>query len=101
MKYLALLTPAAGKSVEDITPYIVAEIKAVWASYTSDALREFYFSQSPPIITLIYEVANEASLHAELDRLPMIEEKLLDRQVVALGAFVHLQALFDKNLMAS
>jgi hypothetical protein len=101
MKYLVLLTPAAGKTVEDVAPYMVEEIKAVWSSYNSAVLREFYFSPSPPTVTLIYEVADEAAVHAELDRLPMIEEKLLDRQVVALGPFVQLQALFGKSLMGT
>ena len=99
MKYLVLLTPAAGKKVEDIAPHMVAEIKAVWESYNNGVLREFYFSPGPPVVTLIYEVADEATLHSELDRLPMIQEHLLDRQVVALGPFVQFQALFDKSLL--
>ncbi|TBU94627.1 superoxide dismutase [Phytopseudomonas dryadis] len=101
MKYLVLLTPSAGSTLEDITPHMAAEIKAVWASYSKGSIREFYFSPNPPTVTLIYELANEATLHAELDLLPMIKEGLLDHQVVALGPFVQLQTLFDKRLVGS
>lgn len=101
MKYLVLLTPSAGKTLDDIAPHMAAEIKAVWTSYSEGSIREFYFSPSPPIVTLIYELADDATLHAELDRLPMIEEGLLDRQVVALGPFVQLKTLFDKRLADS
>lgn len=101
MKYLVLLTPSVGKTLDEIVPHMVDEIKAVWADYSEGLIREFYFSPSPPIVTLVYEVPNETMLHAKLDGLPMIEEGLLDRQVVMLGPFTQLQALFDKSLAGS
>lgn len=98
MKYLVLLTPASGKSLDDIKTHMVSERRAVWNAYANGVLREFYFSPSPPTVTLIYEANDELALNAELDRLPMIVERLLDRQVVALGPFAQLQALFDESL---
>lgn len=96
MKYLVLLTLSEGKSLDDVKPHMVSEIRAVWEGYQRNVLREFYFSPDPPTVSLIYEVPNEAALDVELSRLPMIKERLLDHQVVSLGPFMQLQALFDQ-----
>lgn len=99
MKYLVLLTPAAGKKAEDISPHKVAEIKAVWRAYLAGTLREFYFSPAPPTVTLIYEVPDATALERELNGLPLVEFGLLDYQVIQLGPFLQFQALFDQGLM--
>lgn len=99
MKYLVLLTPAAGAKPEDFAPHKVAEIKAVWSAYAAGTLREFYASASPPVFTLIYEVPDAAALDAELTKLPLIEFSLLDHRVIELGPFQQLQGLFDKSLL--
>jgi hypothetical protein len=98
MKYLVLLTPAAGKTAGDFGPHKIAEVNSVWAAYNSGALREFYASPSPTAVTLIYEVPDRAALSLELEKLPMIRAGLLDRQIVQLGPFLQLAALFDKSL---
>ncbi len=46
MKFLVLLTPTEGKTIEDFKPHMVPEIEAVWASYLGDELREFYFPRT-------------------------------------------------------
>lgn len=99
MKYLVLLTPAPGRSREEFAAHHIEETKAVWAAYRGGLLREMYFQANPTVATLIYEAADEAAVNAEVDRLPMVEVGLLDRQVVQLGPWLPFEALFDKALM--
>jgi hypothetical protein len=101
MQFLVLLTPHAHTSGEAFKPYLVPEQVHVWASYRQGHLREFYFQQEPTVITMIYELPDLDGLHAELDKLPMIEAGLLDRQVVHLGAWAPLEVIFDKTLIAT
>jgi hypothetical protein len=49
-------------------------------------------------VILIYEAPDEVALEETIGRLPMVKEQVLDHQVFELGAFGHLQVLFDKNL---
>lgn len=100
MKFLVLLTPIAEASQQAFEPYLVAEQLHVWTSYRAGLLREFYFQQQPTVITLVYEMPDLASLHAELDMLPMVEVGLFDRQVVVLGPWAPLEVIFDKALTA-
>ncbi len=50
-----LLASCAGTTLNDITPRVVAKIKAVWNSYNNGSLREFYLP-GPAMVTLIYGV---------------------------------------------
>jgi hypothetical protein len=94
MKFLVLLTPSSGKTLDDFMPHMVPEIEAVWASYVGDELREFYFSKDPQVVTLIYELPSSEAVHVAVDALPMVEAGLLDRKVVHLGPFHQIAALF-------
>ncbi|OWK33137.1 superoxide dismutase [Sphingomonas dokdonensis] len=97
MKFLVLLTPARGKTPDDFKPHMVREVEAVWASYVGDELREFYFSKDPQVLTLIYELPSAEAVHGTVDALPMVEAGLLDRQVVHLGPFNQIAALFTQS----
>lgn len=94
MKFLVLLTPAAGKAKDDFQPHMIAEIEAVWMSYLAGDLREFYFSPDPQVVTLVFEANDSAAVNRKIDELPMVEAGLLDRQIVHLGPFHQFQALF-------
>src|ERR1700760_3670809 len=96
MKFLVLLTPAKGKTIEDFKPHMVPEIEAVWTSYLSDELREFYFSKDPQVVTLIYELPSLEAVVRALDALPMVEVGLLERDVVHLGPFHQIASLFAR-----
>jgi hypothetical protein len=101
MKYLALLTPSPGRTLDEFGPYFVPEERVVWASYRDERLREAYFQPTPPAVILIYEAADSASVDAELDQLPMVKARLLDRQIFHLGPWLPLEKVFDKKLMES
>jgi hypothetical protein len=100
MKFLVLLTPAAQRTLAEFAPYAIEEEIAIWGAYRNGQLRECYFQSSPPEVTLIYEAADVADVHIELDRLPMIKAGLLERRVVHLGPWLPIEAVFDRTIMA-
>ncbi|WP_339652077.1 hypothetical protein [Halopseudomonas pelagia] len=99
MKFLVVFKIAEGKSMDDVAPLMVDEIKEVWRSYQEGSLREFYFSPKRPAVVLIYEADDEAAVEIAVSRLPMVKESVLSHETFELAAFSHLQALFDMDLM--
>ena len=95
MKYLALLTPAAGRSMADFQPHLVAEEKVVWAMYAAGTVRELYFQPDPLRVSLVFEAADAAEVKAHLATLPMIGAGLLDADITALGPWQMFEQLFD------
>jgi hypothetical protein len=59
------------------------------------------FKFEPFTVTFIFEAESPESVSAELDRLPVVRAGLLERHIVALGPWVQIEMLFDKNLMQS
>lgn len=95
MKILALLTPVAGKTGADFQPLMVAEEKAVWALYRAGTLREMYFQPDPVIVSLVFEAGNPTEVDAALQSFPMVQAGLLEIQIVTLGPWMPLEALFE------
>ena len=95
MKYLALLTPVAGRSMGDFQPHILAEEKVVWAMYAAGVIRELYFQPEPLRVSLVFEATGNAQVEAHLATLPMIKAGLLAADVIALGPWLMFEELFD------
>ena len=99
MKFLALLTMSAGSDRAAFPSLLVVEEQVIWASYRVGLLREKYFQRDPLAVSLIYETGSIDEVHTELDKLPMVQAGLLDRQIVSLGPWLPLEVMFDKSLM--
>lgn len=94
MKFLVLLTPAAGRDPAEFKPYAVAEMQAVWHDYKAGALREIYFSPSPVVVSVIYETSVRDDLETLVARLPMVEAGLLAVQIIEMGPMHSFEVLF-------
>jgi len=94
MKFLVLLTPAAGRDPAEFKSYAVAEMQAVWHDYKAGALREIYFSPSPVIVSVIYETSARDELETLVARLPMVEAGLLSVQIIEMGPMHSFEVLF-------
>lgn len=97
MKILALLTPAAGKALEDFRPLVVAEEQALWPMYREGLVRDMHFQPEPLTVALTFEAAGKPEAEAALGRLPMIQAGLLDVRLVALGPWLPVEALFREG----
>ena len=75
---------------------MVPEVRTMWDAYKAGRLREFYFSAAPPIVTLVYEAADEISIRGEIEELPLVAEGLLEYQVIEQGPFPQFEVLFLK-----
>ncbi len=99
MKILALLTMAQSADRAAFGPLLVPEEQVLWAAYRQGALREWYFQPDPLAIALVYEAADTAEVERHIDALLMVQAHLLDRRIVALGPWLPLEVIFDKELM--
>jgi hypothetical protein len=95
MRYLAILKPIDGKPVEEIKALMVPELRTMWDAYKAGRLREFYFSATPPVVTLVYEVADADSARRELNELPLVAKGLLDYHLIEQGPFPQFEVLFS------
>ena len=94
MKILAIITPKPGVAPAAFQPHMVAEERAVWASYEAGALREMYFQPEPIVVTLIFEAATKAEVVDHLADYPMVKAGLLDIALAELSPWVPLKQLF-------
>ena len=100
MKILALLTPAAGKTLADFGPLVVAEEKAAWAAFRAGTIRDIHFQPEPLTVSLVFEAVDHAMVETALKAFPMVAAGLLDTRLVTLGPWTTLEALFDKAHLA-
>jgi hypothetical protein len=94
MHIQAILTPKAGKTADDFGPYVVDEEKAVWSAYQRGAIRAMHFQPEPITVSLSFEVADKLAAQAEVEQLPMVKAGLFDMQLIEMGHWAPLQALF-------
>jgi hypothetical protein len=97
MKFMVLLTPAAGKTAADFAPHALAEEQALWPLYVQGHVREMYFQPEPLAVSLVFEAATVAEVEGWLQALPMVRACLFDVKPVLLGPWLPLQILFDPS----
>ncbi len=99
MKILALLTPAAGRTLDAFRPHIVDEEVALWPMYRAGLVREMHFQPEPLTVALTFEAAGKPEVEAALARLPMVAAGLFDIRLVALGPWLPVEALFREGVV--
>ncbi len=94
MKILAMSKLLPHVSMEDIGALAKPEAAQAWELYATDVIREMYFRTDVPGAVLILECDDVDQAHKVLSSLPMVEHKLIDFDVIPLGHFLPLTALF-------
>ena len=97
MKLLALSVRQPGASFDDIQRLQVPEVTMVWQMQQEGFLREIYFDPDRPAVTLILEAESIEAARARLAQLPMVEAGLIDFDLIKLGHYAQIQALFAKG----
>lgn len=99
MRIMAFLTPKPdpGGDGAAFERHLVAEERAVWAAYRAGTLREMDFQPDPTAVTLVFEAADPRAVEVELAAFPMVRAGLLDVRTVALGPWLPLEALFERQ----
>jgi len=97
MKILAISIRQPGASFDDIQRLQVPEVTMVWQMQQDGFLREIYFDPARPAAVLIVEADSVAAARDRLADLPMAEAGFIDFDLIQLGHFGQLQALFAKG----
>ena len=92
MKILAIETEVKGK--EDFLPHLRTEALEVWRLYQSDIIREIYFENENQRAILILECKNVKEAKEKLSELPLVKEKLIKFEVIALSPYPGYSRLF-------
>jgi hypothetical protein len=94
MRILALLRTAPGRTMTEMRPLIVAEEIVVWDAYRRGVLREMALQNDPLCVALFFEAPDKTTVSEELSHLPMMKAGLLDAELIELGPWWPLEALF-------
>jgi uncharacterized protein len=97
MRYLAILTPSAGKSVADFTPLVVEEEVELWSMYRQELVREMCFDPVELAVSLTFEAAGKADVEKALQALPMVSSNLFNVKIIRQGPWLPVEALFKSD----
>jgi hypothetical protein len=95
MKILALDKIMPGvQPQKDIYPHMHEEMVVAWDLHKSGVIREMYFRQDRPGAVLVLECANATEAREVVNKLPLVKKGLVDFDLIPLGFFAPLEALF-------
>ena len=97
MKILVLAQRHGDTSVDQMRPHFKEEVEAVWNLYTQGIVREFYTraDQGGPAILSVECETVEAAKKA-LERLPLVEKRMIDLDYIPRAPFNGLRHLFSE-----
>ncbi len=96
MKILVLAQRSKDTSLDEMRPHFKEEVEEVWNLYTQGFVREFYTradNGGPAILTIESESVEAAQ--KTLAKLPLVEFKMIDLDLIPLAPFHNLDHLFQ------
>ena len=94
MKILALEKELDNARTIDFRKNAKAEVKALWLLYLKEIVREFYFRKEKNLAVLILEVKNKAEAKKALSKLPFVNKKLIEFELIPLKPYPGFKRLF-------
>lgn len=96
MKILVLAKRHGEVPVEAMQPHFEAEVQAIWELYAQGICREFYTraDQSGAAVLTVESDSIPAAQKA-LAKLPLVELKMIDLDLIPLAPFTNLARLFQ------
>jgi hypothetical protein len=95
MKILAIEKEINQVSESDYLPYLEDEARKVWDLLQKGIIREIYFTDDHCAV-LILEADNKTHAREMIDQLPLVQNKLIDFELMALTAYSGFARLFKK-----
>jgi hypothetical protein len=94
MKLLALLRPPRGTDVrEAVAAHARQELLALWDLYSDGLVREMYLPGGPGAV-LILEADSKDAAAEQLQRLPLLTDRVMELELIELQPFRPMQMLF-------
>ena len=94
MKILALEKELKNARTIDFRKNARAEAKALWQLYLNGIVREFYFQKDENLAVLILETKNKQAAKKELSKLPFVNKKLIEFELIPLKPYPSFKRLF-------
>jgi muconolactone delta-isomerase len=95
MKILAIEKQIPGVTDSDYVPYLEAESRKAWELQQLGLIREMYFTDDHCAV-LILEADNKDHARRIIDQLPLVQNKLIDFELLALKAYPGFARLFKQ-----
>ena len=96
MKILAIEKEMPGMLDADYQPYLEAEAIKAWELHQQGLIRELYFTDDHCAV-LVLEARDKLHAREIVNQLPLVEQKLIDFDLLALNAYSGFARLFKSN----
>ena len=93
MKILAIEKEMPGVGNSDYQPHLEAEARKAWELQQEGLIRELYFTDDHCAV-LILEARDKTHAREIVDQLPLVQQKLIDFDLMALTAYPGFSRLF-------
>jgi muconolactone delta-isomerase len=93
MKILAIEKETPSVQDSDYKPWLEAEARKAWELQQEGLIRELYFTDEHCAV-LILEARDKAHAREIIDQLPLVQQKLIDFDLMALTAYPGFARLF-------
>ena len=94
MKILAIEKELKSVDWEKISQTLIEEAKVAYNMLLSDSLREIYFTENKNAV-LVLECENKSTAKQLLSRLPLVEKKIIDFEIMELQPYTGFSRLMD------
>lgn len=95
MKILAIERELPNVKDSDYQPFLEAEARKAWELQQEGLIRELYFTDEHCAV-LILEARDKAHAREIVDKLPLVQQKLIDFDLMALTAYPGFARLFKE-----
>jgi muconolactone delta-isomerase len=95
MKVLAIEKELPNVKNADYQPFLEAEARKAWELQQEGLIRELYFTDEHCAV-LILEARDKAHAREIVDQLPLVQQKLIDFDLIALTAYPGFARLFKQ-----
>lgn len=93
MKILAIEKEMPGVADSDYKPWLEAEARKAWELHQEGLIRELYFTDDHCAV-LVIEARDKIHAREIIDQLPLVQQKLIDFDLLALTAYPGFARLF-------
>ncbi len=95
MKIIAIEKEMPGIKDSDYQPFLEAEVRKAWELQQEGLIRELYFTDEQYAV-LVLEARDEAHAREIVDQLPLVQQKLIDFELMALTGYSGFARLFKE-----
>lgn len=95
MKILTIEKELQNVQSSDYQPFLEAEARKAWELQQEGLIRELYFTDDQCAV-LVLEARDKAHAREIVDQLPLVQQKLIDFELLALTAYPVFSRLFKE-----